>query len=188
MQSRSKSCLAMAQSSRASLARSCNITTARYKDQKVSDDHIASSPVQGLISMFGSQPAVLTTPPKVYQLEYTSETHQFTRPRVSTRSNPFIVFATATQPSRGSTAELTDVWAKVVEKAEAHEPNTLLYALVRDKENQSRIGTIEAYADEAAFEEHCKSPEVEGLVARNKQIGGEMGYVALKLVTGWLSR
>lgn len=138
--------------------------------------------------MFGSQPAVLAAPPKVYQLEYTSEVHQFTRPRVSTRSHPFIVFATATQPSRGSTAELTDIWAKVVEKAQADEPNTLLYALVRDKENQSQIGTIEAYVDEAAFEEHCKSPEVEDLVARNKQIGGEMGYVALKMVTGWLSR
>jgi len=161
---------------------------ARYADQKASNDHIASSPVQGLISMFGHQPAVFAAPPKIHQFEYTSKTHQYTRPEVNASSDPFIVFASATQTSRGSTAELTDIWTKVVEKAQADEPKTLLYALLRDKESQNQLGTIEAYADEAAFEEHCKSSEVGDLVTRNKQSGGEMGYVALKMVTGWLSR
>lgn len=164
------------------------LTTIRYADQKVSDDHLASEPVQALISLFGSSPAILSEAPKVYQLEYTGPKHHFTRSEAKSAQDAFIVFATAQQQEVSQTSSLTATWAAVVAKAEADESGTLMYGLVRNKEDPIEIGTIEAYVDEKGFEEHCKSGEVGTLVEENTEIGGKMSYVSLKLVTGWLSR
>lgn len=138
--------------------------------------------------MFGSQPALLSEAPKVYQLEYSADDSHFTQPDVGKVEQPFIVFAIAKASSEAALSELVNVWKEVIRKAEADEPSTLMYALVRNKEDSQQIGTIEAYNDESGFEEHCKSAQVKQLVVKNRDIGGEMSYVALKLHTGWLSR
>ena len=98
------------------------------------------------------------------------------------------MFATAQQQEKAATAELTETWSAVITSAQSQEPTTLMYALVRDKENTSQIGTIEAYTDQAAFELHCQSGAVADLISKNKEIGGDMGFVALRMVTGWILR
>lgn len=124
----------------------------------------------------------------MYQFEYTQSKHHFTRHDVKSQETPFVVFATAQQKEIAQTSALTAAWAAVVARAQADEPGTLMYGLVRNRENETEIGTIEAYVDEKGFGEHCKSSEVSALVEKNKETNGQMEYVSLRIITGWLSR
>ena len=151
-----------------------------YASQQVSDEHLASPPVQELIGLFGGGD-VLAGPPTVYTLDTVVSVQK------ASGGDLYYAFAVAKLGSEADRERLESAWRDVAKVAEGEE-GTMLYSVLRDPKDGTVLYSVEGYTDKAAFEKHCTSTEVGTLVKTNEEVKGEMGFTALKLATGWISR
>ncbi|KAK4936923.1 hypothetical protein LTR10_022301 [Elasticomyces elasticus] len=155
-----------------------------YADKATSDAHLASHPVQTLISLFTLQ-SVLKEAPTVYQLE---PVYSFTKPEVMRATDPYIMFANISYKAGGATQSFP-YWKAVSSTSENNEPGSLLYRLCREEGNADRLHTVEVYeSKEYLWDIHAKSEQVRESVTKTKDLRSGLVHAPLKMVGGFLHR
>ncbi|KAF2501248.1 hypothetical protein BU16DRAFT_522240 [Lophium mytilinum] len=156
-----------------------------YADQATVDAHLASDAVQELIKTFTTETSLFAAPTKVY----TTETaFSFTRPESNKASNPYIVFATLDYKD-GTRAGAFDGWKAVTSESQNNEPGTLAYAILKDKDQENTIRTVEVYESEKyLWDVHAKSAAVTNNKAKYGDIRTNLKFAFLKVVAGYLHK
>lgn len=124
----------------------------------------------------------------------TGATHDL-RDRVE---NPYVLWATITDPSTADIDALAPYGAAIVQYARESEPDTLFYADARtldltpedasDDEKGGFIAALEVYASKAACFAHLQDESVKALAAEGKRLESTFTIVRLNMVGGWLTR
>ena len=156
-----------------------------YASQKVSDDHIASPPVQDLIKLFTTSD-VLTGPPEVFNTNTVAE--KISRPPPTVSSNPAIILANF-EYKPGTLSHALEGWKDVVKYVESNEDGTKGYT-VTAADGGNEVRTVEMYDSWDYVENvHLKAPAI---AENQKQNGadrtGNKGAVRLRAVDGFLGR
>lgn len=145
------------------------------------DAHVASPPVAAMIQLTTSNPTLLQGPPTIHKLHRAAT---FTRPSVTSHTDPYIVFGTLTYKS-GTRDTAVDGFATVCKRTEETEQGTLSYTIFKD-EDDDKLRTVEAYESEAyLWDPHAKSEAVKENMERTGDTRTNRELVFLKLVSGY---
>jgi hypothetical protein len=142
-----------------------------------------SSPVvTALLALFTSNPTLLLGPPTIHTLLVTST---FTRPSISSHADPYIVFGTITYKPNTRDAAI-EGFGTVSKEAEKTEPGTLMHNVGRNKDEENKINTLEAYESEKyLWDSHAVSVAVKANIESMKDARTDLELVLLKLVGGY---
>lgn len=166
----------------------------RYASQDAYDDHMQSDPVKALLASVVSTsqtPSLLAKPPTINTLRWTDAV--FTRTEeLRAHPNPFILWATIDTHTVADTNIIAPYGAAVVDYAKTSEPHTLFYGDARPKDKKEDdagfIAAVEIYTDKAALDLHFSGQALQAMVAESKKLGGNLTFVGLSKVAGWLVR
>lgn len=113
-------------------------------------------------------------------------------------ANPYILWATITDPQKADIATLEPYGAAVVQHAETSEPDTLFYAdavpqdLTSDDTTADAqggfIAALEAYASKEACLAHLQDDAVKALAAESGRLSSKLNFEMMNMVEGWLTR
>jgi quinol monooxygenase YgiN len=162
-----------------------HVDNPRYADQAAVDAHLASDAVQELIKLFTTDASLFAAPTNVY----TTETaFSFSRPESNKATSPYIVFATLDyQP--GTRKGAFNGWQRVTAESQSNEPGTLAYAILKDKDQENTIRTVEVYeSDKYLWDVHAKSAAVTDNKAKYGDIRTNLKFAFLKMAAGYLHK
>ncbi|KAF2735571.1 hypothetical protein EJ04DRAFT_511689 [Polyplosphaeria fusca] len=157
-----------------------------YADQAAFDGHMAAKATTDLISNFEANPSLFAKPTEISMSDISSS---FVRPECARAADPFVGYASIDY-KEGTRDEALEGWKGVTSATQNNEPDTLSYAIVKDKGNSVSVHTFEVYASERYFKEVHATSEA---VANNRAKYGDSVRTAfnlrlLKLVGGFLHR
>lgn len=143
---------------------------------------MATSIITEVIKLFSSDPPLLQGPPVIYTLQAAAS---FTRASVSEHDDPYIVFSTLDYKP-GTAEQGISGFRDVCNITERNELGTLSYNILRDKDNQHQVKTLEVYESEAyLWDPHAKSVAVASNKEANKDIRTNLHLVFLKRIAGY---
>ncbi|KAF2192395.1 hypothetical protein K469DRAFT_310876 [Zopfia rhizophila CBS 207.26] len=157
-----------------------------YADQTALDSHMGSKAVTDLVAYFTANGSLFGGPPIVSTSETSSA---FIRPEITKSNDPFIAYASIDY-KEGTRAEALEGWKYVTSETQKNETDTLSYAILKDKENEITVSTVEVYANETYFRDvHAKSKTVtENRAKYGDQIRTAFRFALLKFVAGYLHK
>lgn len=168
---------------------------------------MASKPVTDLLKSFEAQPSPLKSEVSVKYLSWIPEAHFERTTRLPSGSshdlrdrveNPFVLWATITDPQTADIDKLAPYGAAIVKYAKDNEPDTIFYSDARirdltpnDKSDDVKggfIAALEVYASKAACLAHLQDDTVKALGEEAHRLDSTFGLVQLNMVEGWLTR
>ncbi|KAB5554916.1 hypothetical protein GE09DRAFT_1122808, partial [Coniochaeta sp. 2T2.1] len=110
----------------------------------------------------------------------------FVRPELKNAKNTFAAIAEIDyQP--GGVEKSIPYWKAVVEEGRNNEPGTLLYGIVKDKDDENKLFAIEIYeSKEYLYDVHVKSKAIEESIKNTKHLRTGLKHVFLKFAGGLL--
>lgn len=108
--------------------------------------------------------------------------------------NPYILFATITDPDVEDINTLEPYGAAIVEYATKNEPDTIFYADARPSKSNEVAGmgayicAVEVYASKEACMKHLQDESVKNLTIEGHKLGSKFEIVQLVMKEGWLVR
>lgn len=113
-------------------------------------------------------------------------------------ANPYVLWATITDPQTADIATLEPYGAAVVKYAQQNEQDTLFYAdaimqdLTADDTAASAqggfIAAVEVYANKQACLAHLQDPQVQALAQESGRLKSNLAFETMNMVEGWLTR
>lgn len=166
---------------------------------------MSSSPVKDLLDFLATQPSPanldvkhLSWVPGAFlerPARLPSGTSHDLRSRVE---NPFVLWATITDPQAADIDTLTPYGLEIVKYAQDNEPDTILYGDVKlqdltpyntsDDVKGGFIGALEIYASKAAWVAHLNDDSVKALSGAAHRLGSTFTLVQLNMAEGFLTR
>jgi len=112
----------------------------------------------------------------------------FTRPEINQHENPYILFATLNYKP-GTADYAANGFSAVCRKTEKAEQGTLSYNILRDKDNENQVKTIEVYESEAyLWDPHASSQAVKSNQELTKDMRIDRNLLFLRRITGYLCK
>lgn len=112
--------------------------------------------------------------------------------------NPFVLWATITDPQKADIDTLAPYGLEVVKYAQANEPNTILYGDLKiqdltatdtsDDAKGGFIAALEIYASKADWLAHLKDDSVQALSGAAHRLSSTFTLVQLNMAEGFLTR
>ena len=166
---------------------------------------MASPPGVALIAAVqDASKALVTAAPKIYTVSWTPAilSRNDRLPSSATKTtaydlrarieNPYILFATITDPDVKDIDTLEPYGAAIVKYATENEPDTIFYADARPAELSEGAGgficAVEVYASKAACMKHLQDESVKDLAIEGHKLGSKFDIVQLNMKEGWLVR
>jgi len=168
---------------------------------------MSSAPVTALLAALGDTSKPLVTPAtKIYTVSWTpallsradrlpSNAAKTTAYDLRARiENPYILFATITDPDTRDIDTLEPYGAAIVKYATENEPDTIFYADARPVETSEGAGAggficaVEVYASKEACMKHLQDESVKNLAVEGNKLGSKFDIVQLNMKEGWLVR
>lgn len=168
------------------LSRPSNLLIDRYKSQAAFEAHMATDAVKNIIAFFTGNPSLSGAPPVHSMME---ESSGFTRSSITDFANPWIFYATIDY-KEGKRAEALEYLAHITTETEKNETEALSYHIMKDNNYPEKIGVIEAYTNEAYFNDvHMQSESVKAYAPKfgDKQLAPP-AITHLKFEGGFLGR
>lgn len=109
-------------------------------------------------------------------------------------NNPYVLWATITDPQPADIEALAPFGEKVVKFAQDNEPDTIFYADVRVIDSESNlpradfIAALEVYASKEACFAHLQNDAVKALAVEGHKLHSTFDIVKLNMVEGFLTR
>lgn len=113
-------------------------------------------------------------------------------------TNPYILWATISDPQTADIATLEPYGAAVVQHAQQSEPDTLFYAdatpldlTAEDTAAAAQGGFIcalEVYASKQACQAHLQDAAVQALAQESGRLKSNLTFETMNMVEGWLTR
>ncbi|KAK5945525.1 hypothetical protein PMZ80_002730 [Knufia obscura] len=184
--------------------------TTTYLDKPAYDTHMSSPPLATLFALQDSE-KLLVAAPKIWTVSWTPAL--LSRPdRLPSRDqkttaydlrarieNPYVLFATITDPDTEDIDSLEPYGAAIVKYATENEPDTIFYGDARSVEMGSGDSTagssgatkgficaVEVYASKDACLKHLQDESVRNLSIEAHKLGSKFEIVQLNMMEGWL--
>ncbi|OCK75613.1 hypothetical protein K432DRAFT_308112 [Lepidopterella palustris CBS 459.81] len=156
-----------------------------YANQETLDAHIWSFAVIHMMKLLLSDGSVFGEAPDVYTME---PVFSFSRPEILKASDPYIVVASLDY-EEGTRAKAFDGWKRIVSESQKNEPGTLGYTILKDKDHENTIWTVEVYETEKYLRDvHAKSTVVTDDKTKYSDIKTNLDFAFLKIVAGYLHK